>query len=440
MSIIDRVQGWFGRGTPQPAPNRPEETPARDVVEWAQPLASQGQVRPSDLATIHQIERWTKENKPAVLAAVVEIPNRTHAINDQVYRLSNQVEDGAVVARALKLYQGVLQGQDRLTPRQRETVYLNMLRMHQDAEKAHAGYAAYVNGQGSAEEKLLGDMSTVNPGQDKWRNAESIYALFEVARKLPENERPLFLSIFETHGYFPNRDHSNKIQKVWEHVCRQPDKTRATAHFLELRQLFAERHPPRGLFPNEELDSADNCTGFACRVLGEENEGLPIYTEMWRRLDCDPTGVSASTRVLRERIATGQAELTLKHALAVHHGVVASRALTRFMAPDATEFLAGHFSAEDWSVVAQALAKVGERSADSAVKLVEDFRANPTPARREQLMEVCTHAILYDGDANLDLDEHPSQARGITVTENRVQVGQVSLRRRNLETKSRPAG
>lgn len=438
MRLIDRLQSWVGGEVKSPLPKKPEETPATDLVEWARPLAATGQVVQTDLHLIGEIERWTKQNKAAVLQAALELPERSFENSQQVYRLSNQVEDGAVVGQALKLYQGVIQGQDRFSPAQRETLFLNLLHLHQNAERAHAGYQAYVKGQADPEDRLLGDMSTVNPSQDRWRNAESIYSLFEVARALPEHERPLFMSIFETHGVYPNQGHSNRVKEIWSHVTRQPDRSAATAGYLELRQLFADRHPPRGLFPNEDLDSADNRSGFACRVLGEENEGLPVFTAMWRQLDCDPAQASAAMKVLRERMGSGLAALSLKDALAVYHGLEASRSLAGVLQADAGAFLAEHFSAQDWSVVMQALARVSERDPAAASRLVGSYRESPTQARRERLLEVCANAILYDGDAELGLDELPADRRGITVTENRVQIGQVSLKRRNLEAGPNP--
>ncbi len=433
--IRDGFQKLFGNGRPGRS-NRPAEPPRSPFPEWARPLAEAGQVHEGHLNYVSEIERWTKEHKAEVLLAAASLrPAEPSKVGWQIYRLSTQTDDGREVARALTLYQGVLRGQDSLRPEQRETVFLNMLKLHQNADKAHGAYQAYVQGESSGEERLLGDMSTVNPAWRKGQGAEAVYKLFEVARALPGDERELFLSIFRTHGIYQSESHANTIKQVWESISRQPDRARATADFLELRQDFADRHPSREA--NRESEEAETRTGFAARVLREENEGLPIFTRVWRQEQCDPFYVSEAMRVLRERVAEGQAGLTFSDAVSVRRGLLATRDLARTLSQDDLSWLAGQFSVQEHAHVATALARVAARSAPSARTLLAKLQELTRGAGPEQksrvyarLHDICAQAILFDGDADLSLEEIPAARRGVTITENRVQVGSTSLKRR----------
>lgn len=408
----------------------PEKSP---FASWAQPLADEGKIDKSHLYLMAEVERWTKKHKEAVLEAAAQIPRESTVVGRQVYRFSTQVEDGREVASALKLYQGVLDGQDRLSPKLRETLFLNMFRLHQKAEPAHRAYQAYLNGQGTAAERLLGDMSTASPGKEKWQNAEVVFELFKVASGLSEEDRKLFRSVCDAHGVYNNASY---ILQAWGHIARQPDKGAATAAFLDVRQEFAARHPSRGDHGCEYTDP-ECYTGFATRVLGEQNEALPVFTQLWRQENCDPFPAEEAVRVLRDRVGHGLSELTVKDAKAVMDGLAALKTLSGRLPQEHLTWLYGNTDTHEFAQVASALEKVMARSPDGAQTLMSKIRklsdgASPEEKAqiRKRLHEICVNAILFDGDADLSLESNPLDRRGITVSENRVQIGQTSIKRR----------
>lgn len=443
--ITDRLQSWFGRN-PAPRPKKAEPEPVYE--DWARPLADEGKIDRSHLYLIGEIKKTRCEHPEAVLEAAAGLTGRESTKTSwDIYRLANQSKDGAEVARALKAYQTVLNSSDALSPTRRETLFLTMFKLHQTGEQALQGYQSYLAGEGSPDEKLLGDLCTFNPSYGQFQSAETIFETFEFAKTLSPEDRKLFLSIHEAHGLIANPEDLTAFRKVWDTACQQPDRAAALADFHTLRQRFADKYPPR---PDDRpYDKARTYTGFAARVFSEERELLPLYLKVWGSIEEDSTTCSRVMGVLRERIANGQASATMEDAVAVSMAVKAAPQLSRMMSEEDLSWLTGFCSARDYGLVSSALVEVGTRSQPSLDRLITNLRQiskNATPEQRgrlaARLREVCTNAKLFDGDADLSLEEVAAERRGITVTDNRVQVGSVSLKRRDFSGSkgSNPAG
>lgn len=433
--ITDRLQSWFGRN-PAPRPKKAEPEPVYE--DWARPLADEGKIDRSHLYLMGEIKKTQCDHPEAILEVAAGLKDRESTKTKwDIYRLANQSKDGAEVARALTAYQTVLSSSDALSPTRRETLFLNMFKLHQSADQALSSYQAYLAGQGTPDEKLLGDLCTFNPSYGDFQNAETIFETFQFARALSPEDRKLFLAIHEAHGLIANPEDLTAFRKVWDTAGKQPDRAAALAGYHELRQRFADKYPPS---PNDRAyDKARTYTGFAARVFAEEGEMLPLYLQLWGPVDEDSTRCSHVMDVLRERIANGQASATLADAVAVSQAERAAPQLAKMMGQDDISWLTGLFSARDYGLVSSALVEVGQRSQPSLDRLITNLRQitkNATPEQRRQLVgrlrEICTNALLFNGDADLSLDEVAAERRGITVTDNRVQVGSVSLKRRGI--------
>ncbi len=436
--IGDRLFGvgsWFGS---KDSKKSEKPAPAVQFEEWAQPLADRGVIDKSHLYLISEIKKQNLQHPEAVLEVAAGIPGRESTkMGWDIYRLANQTKDGPTVALAVKAYQTVLQGSDDLTPTRRETLFLNMFKLHQNADQALSSYQGYLKGEGSPDEKLLGDLCTFNPGYGQFQSAETIFETFQFARALSPEDRQLFLSLHEAHGFIANPEDQHLFRDVWSTACAQPDKAQAIANFHELRQHFAEMHPRQ---PHHQAREIERCwSGFARRVFSEEKEALPVYLRLWKEVDSDPTACSHTMEVLRQRVANGQASLTLDDAIAVRRGLVASETLSKMLHQDDLRWLSGEFSAQEFGHVASAMASVGSRSQPALERLVTQLKQISQGATPEQkkhlharLHEICAHALLFNGDADLALDEVAADRRGITVTDNRVQVGSVSVKRRGV--------